>query len=218
MPTERKTRTYDVSARRAAAEQTRERVIAAARDLFVAGGYAATSVSEIAQRAEVSVDTVYTAVGRKPQLLLIVVDMVLASSSRPLPAVERGYVQDIRAAATAEDKLETYAAALARVMPQVSPLLLALRDAGLTDPECAQAWRHITERRATNMLDLAADLRVTGQVRADLTDQDVADLIWSTNSPEWFAAYTSLGRTSEEYGATLEDLWRRTLIEDSARS
>ena len=217
MPTQRKTRTYDASARRAAAEQTRERVLAAARDLFVAGGYAATSVSDIARQAEVSVDTVYAAVGRKPQLLLTVVDMVLASSSQPLPATQRDYVQEIRLAEGARRKLETYAAALARLMPTISPLLLALRDAGLTDPECAAAWRHITERRATNMLDLAADLRVTGEVRADLTDQDVADLVWSTNSPEWFAAYVSRGRTPEQYAATLADLWTRTLLGDSAR-
>ncbi|CAM3649956.1 TetR/AcrR family transcriptional regulator [Nocardioides zeicaulis] len=212
MPTQRKTRTYDASARRAAAEQTRERVLAAARDLFVAGGYAATSVSEIARQAEVSVDTVYAAVGRKPQLLLTVVDMVLASSTQPLPATERDYVQEIRRAEGARRKLETYAAALARLMPTISPLLLALRDAGLTDPECAAAWRHITERRARNMLDLAADLRVTGEVRDDLTDQDVADLVWSTNSPEWFAAYCSRGRTPEQYAATLGDLWSRTLL------
>ena len=217
MPTQRKTRTYDASARRAAAEQTRERVLAAARDLFVAGGYAATSVSDIARQAEVSVDTVYAAVGRKPQLLLTVVDMVLASSSQPLPATQRDYVQEIRRAEGARLKLETYAAALARLMPTISPLLLALRDAGLTDPECATAWRHITERRAINMLDLAADLRVTGEVRADLTDQDVADLVWSTNSPEWFAAYISRGRTPEQYAATLADLWARALLADSAR-
>ncbi|RYB94449.1 TetR/AcrR family transcriptional regulator [Nocardioides oleivorans] len=212
MPTERKARTYDASARRAAAEQTRARVLGAAHDLFVSGGYAATSVSEIARQAGVSVDTVYTAVGRKPQLLLTVVDMVLASSSQPLPATERDYVQEIRRAEGARRKLETYAAALARLMPTISPLLLALRDAGLTDPECAQAWRHITERRATNMLQLAADLRVTGEVRDDLTDQDIADLVWSTNSPEWFAAYTSRGRTPEQYAAALGDVWSRTLL------
>lgn len=217
MPTQRKTRTYDASARRAAAEQTRERVLAAARELFVRDGYAATSVSEIARQAEVSVDTVYTAAGRKPQLLLTVVDLVLASSTQPLPATERDYVQEIRRAEGGRRKLETYAAALARLMPTVSPLLLALRDAGLTDPECAAAWRHITERRARNMLDLAADLRVTGEVRDDLTDQDVADLVWSTNSPEWYAAYVSRGRTPEQYAATLGDLWSRTLLVGSAR-
>lgn len=212
MPTQRKTRTYDGSQRRAAAEQTRERVIGAARVLFVERGYAATPVSEIAQAAGVSVDTVYATAGRKPQLLLTVVDMVLASSPRPLPAAERDYVRAVRGADSARDKLATYAAALARLMPTVAPLLLALRDAGLTDADCADTWQHVVERRARNMLDLAADLRATGQVRDDLGDQQVADLIWSTNSPEWFTAYTSRGRSPEQYAETLADLWTRTLL------
>ena len=212
MPSERKTRTYDASGRRAAAEQTRARVLAAARELFVDQGYAATSVSEIARSAGVSVDTVYATVGRKPQLLLTVVDMVLASSPRPLPASERDYVRAIRSASTAHDMLATYAVALARLMPTVSPLLLALRDAALTDAECARTWSHVVERRARNMLDLAADLRATGDLRDDLDDQDVADLVWSTNSPEFYAAWISRGRSPDDYAATLTDLWSRALI------
>jgi AcrR family transcriptional regulator len=214
--TQRKTRTYDGSARRASAVRTRERVLAAARELFVERGYAATSVGDIAAAAQVSVDTVYATVGRKPQILLTVVDMVLASSTRPLPAAERDYVRAVREAESAVAKLTTYAAALARLMPTVSPLLLALRDAGLGDAECAATWEHVVERRAANMLLLAGELRATGAVRADLADQDVADLIWSTNSPEWFAAYTSRGRSTDDYARTLADLWTRTILEPGA--
>lgn len=212
MSSQRKARTYDASGRRAAAEQTRDRVLAAARDLFVEHGYAATSVGQIARSAGVSVDTVYAAAGRKPQILLVVVDMVLASSGRPLPAAQRDYVRAVQEAGSAVDKLRTYAAALARLMPTVAPLLLALRDAGLTDEECATAWRHVVDRRATNMRQLAGELRATGSVRDDLTDQQVADLIWSTNSPEWFSALTSRGLTADDYAETLGDLWVRTLL------
>lgn len=213
MSSQRKSRTYDGSGRRAAAAATRDRVLAAARDLFVAQGYASTSVGEIASAAGCSVDTVYASAGRKPQLLLLVVDMVLATSPRPVPAVQRDYVVAIRAVDSAAAKLTTYAGALGRLMPTVAPLLLALRDAGLTDPECAATWQHVSERRASNMLVLAGELRATGALRANLTDADVADLLWSTNSPEWFTAYTSRGRTADEYAAALGDLWSRTLVD-----
>ena len=212
MPERSKTRKYDASARRAAAEQTRDRVLAAAKELFVAQGYAATSVAAIAQRAGVSVDTVYATVGRKPRLVLTVVDMVLAGSSRPKPAEERDYVQAIRAAPDAAQKIRTYADALGRLLPTVAPLLLALRDAGQSDPECRAAYKHVSERRAANMLLFAADLRATGELREDLDDQDVADLVWSTNSPEWFAAWTSRGHDPASYADTLTDLWTRTLL------
>ena len=213
---EHKTRTYDASARRAAAEQTRARVLDAARALFVSSGYAQTSVADIAARAGVSVDTVYAAVGRKPRLLLTVVDMVLASSSRPLPAEERDYVKAVRAAPSARAKIAEYAGALGRLLPTVAPLLLALRDAGLTDDDCRAMWEHVNERRAANMLRFAADLRSTGEVRDELTDQDVADLVWSTNSPEWFTAFTSRGHSPTAYAEALADLWCRVMLRQAS--
>lgn len=215
MPSPRKTpptRKYDASRRRAAAEETRARVLAAAKDLFLELGYAGTPVTAIAERAGVSVDTVYTVAGRKPRLLLTVVDMVLASSNRPEPAEERDYVRGILAAPDARAKITTYAEALGRLMPTVAPLLLALRDAGLTDPDCRATWEHVTERRATNMLGFAADLRATGELREDWTDQQVADFVWTTNGPEFFTQWRSRGRTPQEYAALLADTWQRTLL------
>ena len=41
----------------------------AARELFVRDGYESTSVAAIAERAGVSVDTVYASVGRKPEVV-----------------------------------------------------------------------------------------------------------------------------------------------------
>jgi AcrR family transcriptional regulator len=212
MAQRKSSRKYDATRRRAGAEATRDRVLAAARELFLSQGYAGTSVVEIAARAEVSVDTVYAAVGRKPRLLLTVVDMVLAESTRPEPAERRDYVVEVRAAPDARTKITTYAAALGRLMPTVAPLLLALRDAGLADPDCRATWEHVTERRAANMLLLAADLRGTGEVRDDWTDQQVADFVWSTNGPEWFTAWQSRGLSPQAYAAILAEVWERTLI------
>lgn len=217
VPAADKTRKYDTSARRASADATRRRVLDAAHHLFTTAGYAETSVAQIARRARVSIDTVYAAVGRKPQLLLAVHDRVLAGGPEPLPAEERDYVRAVREAPTARAKLETYAAALANVLPATAPLLTALREAGATDPACRTMRRAIDERRAANMLRLAADLRATGEVREDLTDGQVADLVWSTNSAEFFLLHASRGRTPQEYAALVGDLWIRTLLDSASR-
>ncbi len=58
----------------------------------------------------------------------------------------------------------------------------------------------------------ARDLRETGELRPDLTDDDVADLVWSTNSPEFYLLVTSRGRTSQQYAALVADLWTHTLL------
>jgi hypothetical protein len=71
----------------------------------------------------------------------------------------------------------------------------------------------VMDRRAANMLLLAADLRATGDLRADLTDREVADLIWSTNSPDSWLLLRSRGWSAQRYADLLEDLWCRLLLE-----
>lgn len=171
------------------AERTRRAVLRAARTLFTTRGYADTSVVEVARRAKVSVDTVYASVGRKPELLLAVHDMVLAGGDEPVPAEER------------------------ELLPRTAPLLEALREAARTDPGCAAVWKQVNDRRAANMLLLARDLRGTGRLRHDLTDQEVADVVWSTNAVEFYSLLAQRDWDGHRVGAFLQDLWIRLLLE-----
>jgi AcrR family transcriptional regulator len=207
-----KRRHYDSSRRRAAAEATRRNVLAAARDLFIERGYAGTPVAEIARRAEVSVDTVYASVGRKPQLLLAVHDMELAGTGLPVPAEERGYVRRIQAAPRAREKLEIYSAALADALPRTVPLLQALRTAADDDPACGEVFESVSQRRARHMLRLAADLRATGDLRDDVDDQWVADLLWSLTGPEYYQTLTGHGRSPDQYARMVLEVWSRSLL------
>jgi hypothetical protein len=138
--------------------------------------------------------------------------MVLGSADEPVPAQERDYVRAVRAAATGRDKLAVYAAALRTVVPRTAPLLEALRRAGESDPASASAWSLVMDRRAANMLLLAADLRASGDLREDLTDREVADIIWTTNSPDYWLLLQSRGWSAKRYAALLEDLWCRLLL------
>ena len=151
-------------------------MLAAASELFVDQGYAGTSMTEVARRAGVALDTVYALVGRKPALLLAVHDLLLGEGAvdehgDPVPAVQRAYVQRMRATEGAAAKLAVYAESLARVLPRTAPLLDALREAGTTDARCREVWQHVEDRRAANMRLLVADLRGTGELRDDLTDE-----------------------------------------------
>ena len=212
MPDGVKTRSYRSPQRRERAAATRLSVLAAARDLFQAKGYAATTVADVARRAGVSVDTVYASVGRKPELVLSVIDTMLAGTEDPLPAEQRDYVLAIGSEPTAVGKIEIYAAAVARLIPPTAPLQEALRKAGDTDAVCAATWLRLVTRRAANMLLFAADLRSTGDLRADLTDQEVADIVWSTNAAEYWLLLAQRGWTPARYQGLLVDVWSRTLL------
>lgn len=189
---ERVNRRHLAPKRAAAAAQTRRRILEAAHDLFLSHGWNGTAIAEIARRADVSVATVYASIGRKPVLIREVIDDVLGGEHGPVPAEQRGYVVAVRAAPSAADKIAVYGAA---------------------DPDCGHAWREITERRARNMLLFAADLRQSGQLRPDLSGQHVADLVWTTNSPEYFTFLRSRAWSNHDYAEHLTDLWCRLLLD-----
>jgi hypothetical protein len=98
------------------------------------------------------------------------------------------------------------------VLPQSVPLLEALRVAGQSDPACREVYAQVSERRAANMRLLAADLRGTGELRDDLDDAAVADLVWSMNSPDYFRLISSRGYSPAQYGELVRDVWTRTLL------
>jgi AcrR family transcriptional regulator len=58
---------------------TRQKVLGAARDLFLRRGYSGATIEAIAQRAAVSPQTVYNVVGGKAALLKAVYDVAAAS-------------------------------------------------------------------------------------------------------------------------------------------
>lgn len=212
-----KTRAYDASRRRAGAAERKRDVLSAATELFTERGYAGTSMSDVAARAGVALDTVYALVGRKPALLLAVHDLLLGegavdASGDPVPAVQRAYVQRMQATEGAAAKIAVYAESLGRVLPHTAPLLDALREAGHTDETCRATWQHVEDRRAANMRRLVADLRATGELRDDVSDDAAADLIWSMNAASYFLSLARRGFSPEDYAALVREVWTRTLL------
>ena len=207
-------RPYRSPRRAEQAARTRHDILQAARELVVERGYTRATIADIASRAGVAADTVYAAVGRKPVILRELVETSLSGRDETVPAAQRDYVRRVKAAPDAETKLGIYAAAVAEIMPRLVPIFLALRDAAVEDADCRALWAEISTRRARNMLELAADLRSTGQVRAELTDQQVADIVWSLNAPEyWDLLAGQCGWSAERVGAFLRDAWIRLLLQ-----
>jgi AcrR family transcriptional regulator len=207
-------RSYHAPQRTAQATATRRAVLDAARELFVSRGYGATTVGQIAERAGVAVDTLYAAVGRKPVLLRLLVETSISGTDEAVPAEQRDYVRAVREARTAAEKLRLYAAAMATMGPRTAPVFLALRDAAARDETCAQLLGEITGRRAANMRLFAADLRATGEVRDDLTDDEIADVVWSTNAADYWALLVrDRGWTPERFGDHLAQMWTRLFLE-----
>jgi len=206
-------RAYHSPRRVEQAAATRREVLCAAQDLFVSNGYSATTIADIAERARVSLDTIYATVGRKPALLRELVETAISGTEQAVPAEQRDYVMRIGAANTAIGKITIYAHAITAIQQRMAPVFLALRDAAPTDTDCAVLWTEIARRRAANMRAFAADLRSTGELREDLTDAQVADIVWSMNAAEyWDLLVQQRGWTPDEFADWLTDAWTRLLL------
>ena len=213
VPEQVKPRRYDSSRRKEAAAQTRSSILAAARELFVSRGYGTTTVAAIAERAGVAQDTVYAAVGTKPAIFRSLIESALSGRDEPVPGAQREYAAQMRAIADVREKLAIYAAAVTAIQGRLAPLSVALRAAASANPELARLWREISERRARNMRDLADDLATTGQLRADVERDEIADVIWTMNSSEYYALLVlERGWTPERFQRWLLDAWTRLLL------
>ena len=211
MPRPVKSRAYDNSRRRGASDERRDRILAVSRELFVERGYPRTTMSAISERAGVALDTVYVLVGRKPALFRLLIETAISGADEAIPAAERDYVRAIRAEPSATGKLALYADALPAIQARLAPLVAVLQAAAAAEPELDQLWSEVSERRASNMRRLAAELAETGHLLVPL--EEAADVIWATNSPELYLLLVhQRGWAPERYRDWLLASWQRLLL------
>lgn len=212
-------RSYQSRARDASAQQTRRAILDAARELFLQRGYGGLTMQAVADASGVALDTVYASIGPKPVLVRLLIETAISGRDTPVSARERDYVRQVRAAESAAEKLELYAAAITKIHGRLAPLVQALRAAAPSQPELGALWQEIAARRARNMREFADDLLATGEIRPDIERTVLADIIWSMNSPEYYTLLVHDRRWPDRrFQRWLSDAWKRLLLEDQPRS
>ena len=169
--------------------ETRRRLVEAAAELFAEQGYRATTVSGIARRAGVSLQTLYLAWGSKRDLLRAVLGQALSGTSGGIDAdyVPRLQAQMSAAADQSHTGPERPVRALAHVFRTIAeramPWWRVYRDAAGNDPEIAVDWAGLTALRRRTIAVLLQDLDdehlPPGTGRERLTDT-----AWTIASPE----------------------------------
>ena len=150
-----KPRRYDATRRRDRANRAREEVIDAGSRLFLAQGFAATTVTAIAQASRVSEETIYKAFGGKAGLVRAIWARALEGEGS-VPAEQRSDVMR----ATEQDPREVirrWGEFTIEVAPRVVPILLLIKSAASSDPQIAELLGEVDEQR----------LRTDGAQRTD---------------------------------------------------
>jgi len=168
------------------ARQTRKRVLTAAGELFVEHGYGATTLQQIAERADVAVQTIYFVFRNKRTLLKELADVAVAGDDEPVPTMERPWFTAAMAAPTAEEHLRAHVAGAVSVNARVSALLEVIRTAAALEPELDALRRTGDEQRYIVQLAAAQALMAKPGARPGLTAEHAADLLYATLGPEMY--------------------------------
>lgn len=177
-------RPYDNSRRQAQVRATRLRIIEAAKALFIAHGYPATTLEAIADAAETSLPTLYRLFSSKPTLLKAVLDVSFGGDDQPVPFADRPDVQ----AARGEPGPRALITAFARIgrdfMERSSAIMRVLATASAVDPDAAQLMEEIRRQRHTGQSRIVAALSALGALDPDLKFSEAADITYAVLSPE----------------------------------
>src|SRR5258708_2421841 len=160
---EGKKRTYHSRVRQRQAEETRQRILAAARSQFENCGYAATTLEAIAEVAEVSPKTVAAVFGSKRTLLAEVINP--DAFSTPVQQL----IEELRATEARSGGPALVAQIPRQAYEPLTSSLELLRTAGAVAPELANLAREVEARRRQNQARLIASLHEQGGLRSGLS-------------------------------------------------
>jgi AcrR family transcriptional regulator len=180
----KRVRRYDSSGRRAQALRNRTEILNAAERQFLERGYAATTVSSIAQEAGVSAEPVYKAFGGKAELVGAIYERGLIGRQQS-SAYERSDAMR-EDEPDAEKILRYWAGLIAELGPDVSPIRLLMRSAADVDPDLARVLEKSDKERVERMRHNARFLARRGYLRAGVTAAEAADVLWMCTSAEFF--------------------------------
>ncbi len=169
-------RPYHSRARQRQAEETRQRILAATRDLFASRGYAGTTLEAVAQIAEVSPKTVSAVFGSKRAILAELINPNAFSTD------VQQLLDELRATPEPSRRLSLVAQITRQAYEPLVLELELLRTAGAVAPELADLARQSGTRRRQNQARLIAYLHEYQVLRHDLPPEEATDVLWVLTS------------------------------------
>lgn len=207
MSTEKETsRRYTQRVRAASAEDTRERILEAMRARLRNAPSEPVSLERVAQDAGVARSTVYLVFGSKAGLFEALGQDML---------VRTGFHRIVAAVALpdARDAVRAGLRAAASVYATERDVARAIYSMWWLEPDAVRGVYEVVERgRAQGQRHLAQRLRDEGHLRADVTVDEAADILWTITSFDAFdQLYTGRSLTEQEVADRLVAMAERTL-------
>ncbi len=203
-------RHYDASRRREQAQENRARILATAHELFVAKGYGATTLADIARAAGIAAPTIYAAFGNKLNVLRRSWDVAVGGDERDVHLLDRPELRAVLAEPDLPTRFARFATVNTMVMRRTARLRLAIQGAAGGDPAAAELLAEIDLARLSSMEVHARAAEGTGQL---LVPQDTCrDVFFATTDGSlWLTLVDRRGWSDEAYADWLAHLWTAML-------
>ena len=200
-------RPYRLGRRAESVEQTRERILAATRDVLVRDGYRSASLDEIARTADVARATVYYQFGSKGGLLeALVADIERrAGQAAVLDAVEH---------TDAADALRQAFLAGCRFWAAEHALVRRLTGLAAVDGDVARAIAEVQQHRLPLLAGLVERLDAAGRLSPGLPSERALDILWMLSGFEAFdQLFAGRGLPVGDVAEILGDVAVRALLD-----
>jgi AcrR family transcriptional regulator len=195
------------------AQRTRRAVVTAARELFLARGYAATTIDAIAAAARVSRRTVFNSVGGKVVLLRLAMEWAIVGDDEPVALADRAGVKEIRAEPDPRRALALWVRMVVGVASRVAPISAVLTAAADADPAAAQLFAELARNRMFGATEFVRYLASLDGLAAGVSEQQAADLCWSLMDGHLYRLLvTQRGWTMASFTQWLADSLTATLL------
>jgi AcrR family transcriptional regulator len=182
------------------ARATRRRILAAAAEQFVARGYAATPLEQVAEQAGVAVQTVYFHFGNKPTLLKHVLDVAAVGDDEPVPLLERPWLKQIQQETEPRRIIQLWLANSRQILHRVAPLMRVMRAATGTDPDLAAQWETNQQQTRTAYALLAQLLAGRHALKPGMDIDQARDIAFTITNVESYLQFTDVcGWTPDQW-------------------
>jgi AcrR family transcriptional regulator len=179
--------------RGAQARATRRRIVDAAAALFIAHGYAATTLEQIAEQAGVAVQTVYFHFGNKRTVLKEAVDVAAVGDDEPVALLERPFYEQLAVEPDPVRLITLWMRGGREIFVRIAPIMGVVRDAAGIDPDMATQWRANEGQRATAYRVLAQQLDERHALRPDVSVDGATDAVIALVSIEVYLILAARG-------------------------
>lgn len=185
---------------------TRQRITDAAQALFLAQGYASTTLQAVAAAAGVAVETVYARFGNKTSLLGAILENGIVGADRVGDVLDQPEIRAISASADQREQVRLLASYSRGILARTDPAHCILRSAAAVDHAASQMQQRDTLRRVEGQRFYVKLLLANGPLREGLTETEAADVYSALASPDTYAFLVGTrGWTADRFESWLAD-------------